>query len=215
MHGILVANYLYNITAMLNGNPNRYWRANETGEYFQDKFQMRSNLAITAGLRFDWNGGLTEKNGNLLNFDPAEYSYDPTTDTITSNGLIVAGNNPKAATAGVSNTTLTGRQWGFAPRIGVAWSPKMFNSKVVVRAGWGMYYDRGELFSYLSPGLTQPITTGGPFGSQSATALCGHAVLSERVYAAMRHDSPNPWGAHPRTGALRQSGGCHFHAQRE
>ena len=146
------------------GNPNRYWRANESGEYIQDKFQIRSNLSITAGLRWDWDGGLTEKYGNLLNFDPSRYNYNPLTDTIVSNGLIVAGNNPKAATPGVSNTTLTGRQWGFAPRIGVAWSPKMFNNKFVVRAGWGMYYDRGELFSYLSPGTTQNITTGGPFG---------------------------------------------------
>jgi hypothetical protein len=40
----------------------------------------------------------------------------------------------------------------------------MFNSKLVVRAGWGMYYDRGELYAYLSPGLTQNITNGGPFG---------------------------------------------------
>jgi hypothetical protein len=162
--GGLIDDYLYNVTATINGNANRYWRAKETGEYLQDKFQWRPNLTITAGVRFDWNGGLTEKNGNLLNFDPSRYSYDPTTDTLTSNGLIIAGNNPKFGTKGVSNTTLTGRQWGFAPRIGVAWSPKMFNSKVVVRAGWGMYYDRGELYAYLSPGLTQNITNGGPFG---------------------------------------------------
>src|SRR5579864_7433689 len=164
MQGQLIDDYLYNITATINGNANRYWRARESGEYLQDKFQIRSNLTITAGLRFDWNGGLTEKNGNLLNFDPSLYSYDPTTDTLSSNGLIIAGNNPKFATKGVSNTTLTGRQWGFAPRVGVAWSPKRFNSKLVVRAGWGMYYDRGELYSYLSPGLTQNITNGGPFG---------------------------------------------------
>lgn len=164
MQGQLIDNYLYNITATINGNANRYWRAKESGEYIQDKFQFRSNLAITAGLRFDWDGGLTEKNGNLLNFDPSKYSYDPTTDTLNSNGLIIAGNNSKFGTPGASNTTLTGRQWGFAPRVGVAWSPKMFNSKLVVRAGWGMYYDRGELYSYLSPGLTQNITNGGPFG---------------------------------------------------
>jgi hypothetical protein len=164
LQGQLIDDYLYNITATVNGNANRYWRANETGEFLQDKFQLRPNLTITAGVRFDWNGGLKEKNGNLLNFDPSKYSYDPITDTLSSNGLIIAGNNPKFATPGVSNTTLTGRQWGFAPRLGVAWSPKMFNSKVVVRAGWGMYYDRGELYAYLSPGLTQNITNGGPFG---------------------------------------------------
>ena len=176
--GDLTPNNSYNITALLVGNANRYWRANENGDYIQDKFQWGSNISITAGLRFDWDGGLTEKNGNLFNFDPSRYKYDPTTDTITSNGLIVAGNNPKAGTPGVSNTTLTGRQWGFAPRLGIAWNPKMFKSQFVVRAGWGMYYDRGELFAYLSPGLTQNITGGGPFGVNQqqpfvATQSCG------------------------------------------
>ncbi len=95
LQGELIDDYLYNGTAMyLNGNANRYWRANETGEYVQDKFQMRPNLTITAGVRFDWDGGLTEKNGNLLNFDPSKYSYNaPLTDTVVSNGLIVAGNS--------------------------------------------------------------------------------------------------------------------------
>ncbi len=192
MQGLLTPIYLYNITSYIVGNPNRYWRANETGDYIQDKFQWRPNLTITAGVRFDWDGGLTEKNGNLLNFDPSKYSYDPTTDTISSNGLIIAGNNPKFATPGVSKTTLTGRQWGFDPRIGVAWSPKMFNNKVVVRAGWGMYYDRGELFAYLSPGLTQNITAGGPFGINQQqpfvnTQTCG-------VTATCTATLENPWG---------------------
>ena len=40
----------------------------------------------------------------------------------------------------------------------------MFHSKVVVRAGSGMYYDRGELFSYFSPGYAIGTVTGGPFG---------------------------------------------------
>ena len=40
----------------------------------------------------------------------------------------------------------------------------MFHNKVVVRAGAGMYYDRGELFSYFSPGYAIGTVTGGPFG---------------------------------------------------
>ena len=179
--GNLTPNYVYNITALLVGNPNRYWRANESGEYFQDKYQMRSNLSITAGLRWDWDGGLTEKYGDLLNFDPTKYSYNAATDTFGGNGIIIAGNNANG-TPGVSNTTLTGRQWGFAPRVGVAWSPKWFSNKLVVRAGWGMYYDRGELFSYLSPGVTQNITTGGPFGVNAQEPFvnsqsCGVTVI--------------------------------------
>ena len=113
--GNLSPDYSYNITALLVGNPNRYWRANDSGEYVQDKFQMRSNLSITAGLRWDWNGGLTEKYGNLLNFDPSRYNYNPLTDTIVSNGLIVAGNNAKAATPGANNTTLYRAPVGICP----------------------------------------------------------------------------------------------------
>ena len=193
--GNITPYYLYNSTALLVGNPNRYWRANETGEYVQDKFQLHSNLSITAGVRFDWDGGLTEKYGNLLNFDPTKYSYDATADTIVSNGLIIAGNNTNG-TSGVSPTTLTGRQWGFAPRLGVAWSPKIFSNKIVVRAGWGMYYDRGELFSYLSPGVTQNETTGGPFGINQQEPF----VTSQSCTVVAPQCTPtlqNPYGITP------------------
>ncbi|MFZ0201342.1 MAG: TonB-dependent receptor [Candidatus Sulfotelmatobacter sp.] len=151
-------------STFLQGDANRYYRSKETGWYLQDKFQLRSNLSISAGLRFDYHGGLTEKNGRLFNFDPASYNYNATTDTITSNGFIIAGNNPLFPTKGVSDSTLTGRQWGLAPRLGMAWSPGMFKDKVVVRAGWGLYYDRGELFTYLSPGFASGVIAGGPFG---------------------------------------------------
>ncbi|HSZ20510.1 MAG TPA: TonB-dependent receptor [Candidatus Acidoferrum sp.] len=206
MQGQLIDDYLYNITATINGNANRYWRARETGEYLQDKFQFRPNLTVTAGVRFDWNGGLTEKNGNLLNFDPSRYQYDPVNDILKSNGLIIAGNNPKFATKGVTDTTLTGRQWGIAPRLGVAWSPKRFNSKLVVRAGWGMYYDRGELYSYLSPGLTQNITNGGPFGINQQqpfinTQFCPTAFAGPFNACTGSGTSTNqlafPWGVPP------------------
>ncbi|HME35857.1 MAG TPA: TonB-dependent receptor [Candidatus Sulfotelmatobacter sp.] len=151
-------------TTFLQGDANRYYRSNETGWYVQDKFQVRSNLSFSGGIRFDYHGGLKEKNGRIFNFDPSRYSYDATSDTITNNGFIVAGNNPDFPSKGVSDSTLTGRQWGLAPRIGVAWSPRAFNDKVVVRAGWGLYYDRGELFTYLSPGFASGVIAGGPFG---------------------------------------------------
>ncbi len=179
-------------TQFLQGDGDRYYRSNENGTYVQDKFQILPNLSISAGLRFDYHGGLTEKYGKLFNFDPSLYNYDPTMDEITSNGFIVAGNNPLFPTKGVSDSTLTGRQWGLAPRFGVAWSPRKFNDKVVVRAGWGMYYDRGELFTYLSPGFASGLIAGGPFGVNQTPPWVNSTACSQYAYTLCSFE--NPWG---------------------
>jgi hypothetical protein len=63
-------------TTFLQGDANRYYRSNETGWYVQDKFQVRPNLSFSAGLRFDYHGGLKEKNGRIFNFDPSLYNYN-------------------------------------------------------------------------------------------------------------------------------------------
>ena len=193
-------------TTFLQGNANRYYRSNETGLYGQDKFQIFSNLSLTFGLRFDDHGGFTEKDGRLYNFDPSRYQYDASDDTIVNNGFIVAGKN------GVSSSTLTGRQWGLAPRLGVAWSPKKFSGKVVVRAGWGMYYDRGELFTYLSPGFAAGVIAGGPFGvNQSPPYVSATTCVATTFYQGFvptcqgpvnagnptGGDFANPWGFMP------------------
>jgi len=158
------------------GSAHRYYRSNTVGTYINDNFKMTKNLTITAGLRWDIDGPLSEKYGRLTGFDPSKYSYvqcevggkpadpalntcDPGTDRITGSGLIIAGNNKTGATPGANNSLMKNHQWGFAPRIGIAWSPM---SKLAVRAGYGMYYDRGELFSYLSPSAGSGFN--GPFG---------------------------------------------------
>ncbi len=169
-------NQSFTTTTFLVGNANRYYRANQVGLYVQDKFQVTPTLSLTAGIRYDWNAGLTEKNGNIFNFDPSKYQFktdcltdgsDDPTFCYPSNGIIIASNNPQG-TAGASKTTLTGRQWGIGPRIGVAWQPKIFDNKVVVRSGTGIYYDRGENFSFLSAGYAIGEVTGGPFGAVQA-----------------------------------------------
>jgi len=145
----------------LNGASNRYYRAKQVGTYVQDGIKLRSNLTVTLGLRWDWDGPLYEKNGLLTNFYRQNYSYNVTGDAFNNIGLVVAGNNKSFPTKGVSDSTLTGRQWGFGPRIGAVWSPS-FLKNFVIRAGFGMYYDRGEFFTEFSPGAGGDIS--GPFG---------------------------------------------------
>ena len=106
------------VSSFLQGNASRYYRSNQLGTYFQDKWQLTPTLSLTAGLRYDWDGGLTEKYGRIFNFDSQRLtSTKSASDTIENTGLIIAGNNTNG-TRGVSPTTLTGRQWGIAPRLG-------------------------------------------------------------------------------------------------
>jgi hypothetical protein len=141
------------------GSASRYYRSTTAGLFINDNFKARSNLTLTGGLRWDFDGPLSEKYGRLTGFNPALYSYDAATDTITGSGLEIAGNNPAAATKGASASLLTQHQWGFAPRLGIAW---VVRPKFTLRAGYGIYYDRGELFSYFSPSAGSGFN--GPFG---------------------------------------------------
>jgi hypothetical protein len=157
---------------ILTGNTNRYYRANEGGAYFQDKWQILPTLSLTYGVRYDYNGGYTEKNGDIFNFDPTRFNV--TDSQAIDSGFVVASNNKFSPTAGATKSTLTGRQWGIGPRVGFAFAPRRDAGKVVFRGGFGMYYDRGELFSRLS----QPAgsTTGGPFGATQAPPLANYVV---------------------------------------
>jgi hypothetical protein len=168
----------------LNGETNRHFRSKSAGLFAQDNIKLRSNLTVNLGVRWDWDGPLNETNGLLTNFYPSDYKYTgscnspsapsdcDTFGTLANGepgiGLVVAGDNKEFGFKGVSNSTLTGRQWMFVPRIGIAWSPSRFKN-VVVRAGFGMYADRGEYFTELSAsaglGISGPfsVTTQQPF----------------------------------------------------
>jgi hypothetical protein len=151
----------------LIGFGTRYYRTNEIGAYLQDQWRLLSNLTLNAGVRFDDDGAFTEKNGNMFNFSPAQYARDGI-------GFIVAANNKFDPTPGATDSTLTGRQWGISPRLGFAYTPAKTGGKMVVRGSFGTYYDRGELFSYLS----QPAgsSTGGPFGVTEAAPLANYVT---------------------------------------
>lgn len=149
------------------GTANRYYRSNTLGTFVNDNYKLRSNLTITAGLRWDFDGPLSEKYGRLTAFDPSQYAYtpcevngapaDPTANTCDTGTDVITNSGLEVARPGQS--LMNQRQWGFSPRIGIAWSPL---AKLTLRAGYGIYYDRGELFSYFSPSAGAGFN--GPFG---------------------------------------------------
>ncbi|HYK37421.1 TonB-dependent receptor domain-containing protein [Alloacidobacterium sp.] len=171
-------------SAYFVGPTNRYYRAPQVGAYAQDKWQLTPSLVVTAGVRYDYDGGLYEKYGHLVNFDATKYQYNLSTDTIENSGLIVAGNNKQYATPGASDSTLKQRQWGIAPRVGLAYSP---TPAIVWRAGFGMYYDRGEYFTNFSP--SAGFGFNGPFG------VTLQPPFVQQITATSSSTFENPFGA--------------------
>ncbi|WP_109489292.1 TonB-dependent receptor [Occallatibacter savannae] len=185
-------------------NGDRYYRTNELSGYVQDKWQILSNLSLTAGVRYDYHGGMTEKYGNMFNFNPA--LFDVTGDTtrgfvVNNAGFEIAGNNRYHPTPGVSNSTLKGRQWGISPRVGFAWSPAAQHGNLVIRGGSGIYFDRGELFTYLSQPAGGDI--GGPFGVTESAPLVSYAngdggTLADPMGTGLHTPTSNPPGSFTR-----------------
>ena len=175
-------------STFFNGASNRYYRANQYGVFGNDNFKLKQNLSVSLGFRYDYDGPLVEKNGFLTNFIPSQYKYDFTADAVVSTGLVVAGNNKAFGTKGVSSSTLLHRQQAFEPRIGVVWSPS-FIKNFVVRAGFGIYADRGEFFAELSPSAGSDFN--GPFGVTLAPPF------TIRVFAAPGAPFSAPFGTTP------------------
>lgn len=168
------------------GSGSRYYRSNTTGLFVNDNWKLRSNLTVTMGLRWDDEGPLTEKYGRMTDFNPSLYAYNAATDTITNSGLEIASNNAQYGTQGAGNSLLTQHQYGFAPRLGIAYSPM---SKLTVRTGFGMYYDRGELFSEFSP------SAGGGYNGPFGVTLAPPFV--QPVFATTGATLASPFGSQP------------------
>jgi hypothetical protein len=97
------------------------------GLFVQDDFKLRRNLTINAGLRWSYFGPLSSKEGNMFAAFPGAG-----TDYLT--GLSIRKANSWNAQKG-----------NFGPQIGFAWSPSMFNDKLVVRGGYGLAYNQEEI----------------------------------------------------------------------
>ena len=180
----LVQQYSYYFT----GASNRYYHAWQTGAYINDNYRVKSNLTINLGLRYDYNGPFSEKYGRLANFFPDKYQYNAATDTVVSSGVLVAANNPALGTSGVPDSTLNGRQWGLSPRVSIAWSPGYIKN-LTFRSGFGLFFDRGEFFTYLSPGAGRGFS--GPFG------VTLQLPFTAQVMASSTGTLANPFGSAP------------------
>jgi Carboxypeptidase regulatory-like domain len=93
--------------------------------YIQDEFKMRSNLTLNLGARHSFFGMFHEADGRSNPFDFA---------TCGPQGFCGVG-----ASFGQPNYA------DIDPRIAFAWAPERFGAKTVIRGGFGIYHEDGQL----------------------------------------------------------------------
>ena len=127
----LAGNIAYGLLG--NGVHDRGMRSSDAAGYIQDDYKVSNSLTVNLGMRFEYQGGISEIRGRLANFNPAAF-HGPCT---------VAA--PCTANTGFTilqpGDTLNPNTYNVSPRIGFAWKPPAAKN-VVVRGGYGIYFDR-------------------------------------------------------------------------
>jgi carboxypeptidase family protein/TonB-dependent receptor-like protein len=148
---------LFCVRSVVQGIIHNYHMRN-MNTFFQDDWKVSRGLTVNIGVRWEYDGVLSDKYGNLTNLwasdlrsVPLPPSAPSTTDPKAYIGYVVPSNyNPAAhgpLPPGVRKfdglfTSENGVPLSnFAPRVGFAWQPRV-NGRLVVRGGAGLFYDR-------------------------------------------------------------------------
>jgi hypothetical protein len=133
-----------------------------TSAFFQDDIRISPKLTINAGLRWEHETGLKERNNNLIvAFNPdALNSLSATVGVPVKGAVQFAGQNGRNQTGNYYYNKLS-------PRLGLAYQ---INQKTTVRGGWGIFWAPSIGFSapYTPEGATsttQPLTSNDGFNT--------------------------------------------------
>jgi outer membrane receptor protein involved in Fe transport len=115
------------------GNADKYFRESVYDAYFTDDWRLSPQFTLNAGLRWEYGAPITELYNRLVNLDitPGFIAVAP-----------VVANNPVGPLTAqrYPNSLVRPDKSAFEPRVGVAWRP-LSGSSLVIRAGYGVYYD--------------------------------------------------------------------------
>jgi hypothetical protein len=138
------------LTIMGSGVNNRNVRAHDVNGFANDDWRVSEHLTVTLGLRYDFFSPFTEDQGRFVGFDPTRITTVPI-PALFGGGVAVTGgfvqaSNAKNPLPGIPLVTpglVASDKNNFAPRVGFSWQPRS-DSKLVVRGGYGVYYDRAN-----------------------------------------------------------------------
>jgi len=138
------------LTIMGSGVNNRDVRAQDWNGFANDDWRVTNRLTLTLGVRYDFFGPFTEAEGRFIGFDPTQITTVPI-PALYGGGLAITGGFVQASNAKnplpriplVQPSLVPSDKNNFAPRIGFSWQPRSDN-RLVVRGGYGVYYDRAN-----------------------------------------------------------------------
>jgi hypothetical protein len=138
------------------GNPERFVTVKAFNLYFQDSWQVNKKLNVNYGLRYEYFGPMGDGNSDIGNFIPGT-------------GFVIQSGSHPLFNPGKDH---------FAPRLGIAYQPTT-KGDLVVRAGFGVFYDQINLNPFLDfrPPVAAPQgIEGNPVGAHpvSTYSLSGY-----------------------------------------
>ncbi len=120
----------------------RSFRVKDFSTFIQDDFKLSDRLTLNVGLRYDYYGLPVEEQGRMVNLLVDQLNVGTAANPAPPpNGLVQAAGGPLAGVPTVEKTLVPTDKNNFAPRIGFAYRVDDAG-KVVVRGGYGIYYDR-------------------------------------------------------------------------
>ena len=163
----------FNLVSVIGSGTNSlHNRANDFSAFFQDDWKATPRLTLNLGLRYDYFGPTTETDGHFVGFDPSLATTSPlpvsgltpgcsppyTTPpcgSIVTGGFVQAGNGNLPGYPKVSDGLVNPNYKNFGPRIGFAYQATD-SGKVVLRGGYGIFYDRPNMRLYNSQLFNTP-----------------------------------------------------------
>jgi hypothetical protein len=112
--------------------------------YFQDDYKVSPRLTVNAGVRYEWLPPFSALHGRATNINPALINPNPG-DAGSYAGFTAPSDYPGTVPDGVTRTKINSFIPGadnhtFAPRIGFVYQLLPNSDKLVLRAGYGIYY---------------------------------------------------------------------------
>ena len=168
---------------------NKHWVNNNYGSYFNDNWHVTPRLTLNLGLRFDGLPHAFERYDKFANFVTADYStsggnpveadgtLNPASLTTSQGQQFYLNGIKLAGVGGFPRGNVQNKYDTWQPRIGFAYN-LTGNGKTVVRAGFGMFYERVQGNDVYNAALNppfayQPSATNVYFSSPTTSALTG------------------------------------------